>query len=108
MYAEILVRVEVNNKVLSIIYDKGKEGLHYMKSDDEVKQNILLYTNEIFNYAVTRLDDKSYILNIASTEDYGDFDWEGDPWSNSLLRKQINIYKPLIQKFIIDAMNNSL
>lgn len=79
-----------------------------MKSDDEVEKAILTHTDEVFNYAINKIDDNKFILNIASTEDFGDFDWNGDIWSDNLLKKQLTIYMPLIQKFICGAMTGTL
>ena len=43
--------------------------------------------------------DNQYFLSIASVEDFGNFEFIGDPWSTQLLEKQLDIYKPLIKKF---------
>lgn len=61
---------------------------------------------EIFKYAIKN-EGNTYYLNIASSEDYGDFDWKGE-WAKSLLNKQLSIFMPIIQKIIANALTDTL
>lgn len=105
--SEILYRVKAKDVTLYIIYDKGKWGLHVIFDDDE---NILDYvfknTKEAFDKALLKQDEHSYILNIASTEDFGAFE-NGIP-DKSILNYQIKSFMPIIQKFMVDALTDNL
>ena len=46
-----------------------------------------------------------FSLNIASTEDYGVFDLNN---AEELLNRQLLIFMPIIQKFIIDALTDTI
>lgn len=48
-----------------------------------------------------------YILNIQDNEPHAQFNWNSD-WAKNLITKQLNIFMPTIQKFMIDALTDSL
>lgn len=110
-YRDYLAKIDINGRTLYIIYNKMIEGLHSLGEvlpDNEVCVFIKDNIDIAYDYAINKNDEGSFVLNIASYENFGEFDWDGDPWSDSLLKRQLEIYKPLIQKFMIDAMNGSL
>lgn len=100
---DIISKIIVNGKTLAIFYNKCVDGLHHLHSDEEVKTFIADNLDIAYDYAIMECGNNIFCLNIASTVNYGDFDWEGDAWSNNLLKQQIHIYKPLIEKFLSDA-----
>ena len=105
--SEILYRVKAKDVTLYIIYDKGKWGLHELFNDDEaVLDYVCKNTQEAYEKALIKHNGYSYILNVASTEDFGAF--ENDIPDKSLLDYQLSIYMPLIQKFMLDALTDSL
>lgn len=90
---------------LLLIYDKVSEGLHQLfTSDAEMKDYILQDTEKAFYSAINTQDDYVFSLNIASTEDFGAFDLEN---AKDLLNKQLLIFIPIIQKFIVNALTDT-
>ncbi len=92
-----------NIKYLHIIWNKLMPYFAFC-SDEEMKQFVkeyykLLYDEE-FDRIFSKLDDSSYYLNIASDEDHDIYDW--DKSTGHFLEQQIETFKPLIQKFILD------
>jgi hypothetical protein len=82
------------------------EGLHQLfTSDVEMKDYILQDTEKAFYSAINMQDDYVFSLNIASAEDFGAFDLEN---AKDLLNKQLLIFIPIIQKFIVDALTDTL
>lgn len=97
---ENLIQINYLGKILNIFYDKMEEGLHKeFSSDMEIKTFIKNNINIAWKKSVVKRDNH-YFLNIASVEDFGNFEFKGDPWSTQLLEKQLDIYKPLIRKFL--------
>lgn len=90
---------------LLLIYDKKSEGLHQLfTSEAEIKDYILQDTEKAFYSAIKIQNEYVFSLNIASTEDFGAFDWEN---AKELLNKQLLIFMPIIQKFIVDALTDT-
>ena len=90
--------ITANGKQLRVIYSKQEQGLHLsFSSDERIREYIFRNTEEAFCESVTVDDEGTYWLNIASTEDFGAFEWKSMP---ELLDKQLSIFMPIIQKFI--------
>ena len=47
----------------------------------------------------------SYLLNIASTINLGAFEWKNE---KELLNKQLSMFIPIINKFIVAVLTNTL
>ena len=89
-----------------LIYDKMQYGLHQkFMSDAYVAKYINSYTEEAFKEAVRPYKPYIYVLNIASVENFGAFSWDK---AGDLLHKQLTIYMPIIQKFMVDALTDTL
>lgn len=48
-----------------------------------------------------------YTLNIQDGEPHAQFHWKGE-WARNLIDKQLSIFMPTIQKFMVDALIDSL
>lgn len=96
--------INVKNFTLLVCY-----GSEYGIDQDNstIQEAIESNIEEAFNSMIKKLDDKSYFLEIKPNIKYGNFPWR-DGWSKNLLNKQLSIYMPLIQKFIADAMTDTL
>lgn len=102
----IVTQVTVKDKTLVVFYDQLEYGLFSkFSSDNEVKNYITNNLEEAFDNAVFKKKNAPYFLNIASVEKLGVFKWEG---SKLHLNKMLDIYMPIIQKFIADTLSNSL
>lgn len=89
-----------------VFYDQLEYGLfRKFSSDKEIREYVKNNLEDAFANAVFKKKDAPYFLNIASVQCFGSFEWEG---SEPLLHKLLNIYTPIIQKFIADALCNSL
>lgn len=89
-----------------IIYDKEKYGLHQLfPSDDMIEKYVQSNLIDAFNNAVAIYKEGIYLLNIASVENFGAFEWKN---AKDILDKQLKIFMPIIQKFMADALTNSL
>lgn len=102
----IVTQVTVKNKTLVVFYDQLEYGLFSkFSSDNDVKDYINNNLEEAFDSAVFKKKNAPYFLNIASVEKLGAFKWEGNKLHLNTL---LGIYMPIIQKFIADALSNSL
>ena len=91
---------------LIIIYDKEKYGLHQLfPSEDMMEKCILSDLRNTFKSAVTSYMEGIYFLNIAPVENFGAFDWKK---SKDILARQLKIFMPIIQKFMVDALTDSI
>ena len=96
----------VRNMRLVITYDKQRQGLHhFFSTDEEIRDFIANNPKVAFSQAICVHSSDILVLNIASTENYGAFEWEQRP---ELLEKQLSIFMPLIQKFIEYALLEQL
>ena len=104
---ESISNIRIGNKKLIVIYNKVKDSLsYYFKSDEDMKNYIANNMDDVFNRFVEKKSKEEYILNIASTENFGAFDdWKG---MQSLLDRQLSAFMPIIQKFILYANTNCL
>ena len=48
-----------------------------------------------------------YTLNIQDDDSHAQFRWKGE-WARELITKQLNLFMPTIQKFMIDALIDNL
>ena len=48
-----------------------------------------------------------YTLNIQDDEPHAQFYWKGE-WARDLITKQLNLFMPVIKKFMVDALTDSL
>lgn len=97
----------IGDKKLNVIYDKMEDSLSkYFKTDEEMKNYIDSNTDKVYSHFVAKSTNGIYVLNIASTENFGHFDsWKG---MNTLLDMQLSIFMPIIQKFILYAHTDNL
>lgn len=102
----IISKIEVANKTLVLFYDKSQFYFSVSDNDEKTAECIKTNTDEVFKYTIKNEED-IYYLNIASSEDYGNFDWHGE-WAKNLLNKQLSTFMPIIQKFIADAITDTL
>ena len=102
-----IARICINNKKLVIVYDKEENSFSdFFKIDEEMQDYIINDIDEAFNHSIEKKSDELFILNIASTEDFGNFDdWKG---MQSLLNRQLSIFMPIIQKFILYVNTGNL
>lgn len=102
----IITQITSRDKNLIVFYDKLQYGLfNKFSSDSEVYEFINSNPEKAFEEAVFKKKEAPYFLNIASTENFGAFEWEN---MRSLLKRQMTTYMPIIQKFIIDARSKNL
>ena len=92
--AILLVRVffleKIFTTILYIVYNKSRCGLCDMFKTDELVENYIHNNiSEAYSVAVKKASSKKYVLNIASTEDYGDF--KDDIPDKSILEYQLSI-----------------
>lgn len=57
--------------------------------------------------SICKSEDYIYTLNIASEDNYGNFNWESMK-SKELLTRQLFYYMPLIQRFVVDALTDTI
>ncbi len=101
-----LFTISVGQYKLLILYDKTQDGLYqYFSSDSRMKEYISSHLSEAFLSALHYHDEGSYILNIASTEDLGAFDWKNE---RGFLSRQLHIFMPIMQEFILNAITGWL
>lgn len=93
-----LWEVKVKDKTLKVVYDKRISGLHeYFSSDKRIREYIHNNTEEALYTAINCLENNNFILNIASTMDFGAFSWKNN---RVLLCDQLECFYPIINKFI--------
>lgn len=106
--SSIISQITIKDKVLIIFYDQLVYGLFSkFNTDDEVKTYIEESLENAFQESILKKNNSPYLLNIASTEKFGAFPWEGG-WPKQYLNKQLSIFMPIIQKFIADALTDKL
>lgn len=90
---------------LVLAWDKQLGGLYqHFNCDEEMSAYIKNHIEEAFCMGVKKYADYIYILNIATVEDFGNFDVTKD---KNLIGKQIETFMPVISKFMIDALTDS-
>lgn len=105
MYNPITI-LKIKEVTLTVIYDKSYCGLHnYFSSDDRMCQFLKSNTDEVYLHSINKVDVNSYLLNIASTINLGAFEWKNE---KELLNKQLSMFTPVINKFIIAVLTNTL
>ena len=57
--------------------------------------------------AIKRHRGNIYTLNIQDEESHTQFHWEGEAARN-LIDRQLTVFMPIIQKFMVEALTNSL
>lgn len=103
-------KVTINGKNLIIVFEKNIKypGLYLYgyNSDEEIRTVIKENLDKAYKTAVQKIDDNNFLLNIVSKENYCNFphtfnnDEKGLP--HDLLIRQLDIYMPIIRKFILD------
>lgn len=102
----IVTQITVKDKTLIVFYDQLEYGLFCkFSSDKDVKDYIHNNLEEAFNNAIFKKKNAPYFLNIASVEKFGIFQLSEN---KTHLNRQLSVYIPIIQKFITDALSNSL
>lgn len=99
---EVIFKIEVKDKKLFVIYNKQKEGLYsYFSSDKNMYEYAHKNNEEAFADAIHEVDENTYILNIASTENFGAFEWK---YAKDIADRQLSIFMPIIQRFIASSL----
>ena len=80
---DLIFQINVGKYRLAITYGKGKVGI------------IKKYKGNI------------YTLNIRDEGPHASFNWKSG-WARNLINKQLSIFMPIIQKFMVDALTDSL
>lgn len=100
---DIIATIKVKSCTLLVCFGSENE----LSIDNSVQKAIESNIEAAFDSIVKKIDDNTFFLEIRTTEDYGNFPWE-DGWSKNLLNRQLSLCMPLIQKFISDAMTDTL
>jgi len=101
-----ITTLKIKDVTLTVIYDKSYCGLHnYFSSDDRMFQFLKSNTDEAYLHSINKVDVNSYLLNIASTINLGAFEWKNE---KELLNKQLSMFTPIINKFIVTVLTNTL
>ena len=101
-----ITTLKIKDVTLTVIYDKSYCGLHkYFSSDDRMCQFLKSNTDEAYLHSINKVDVNSYLLNIASTINLGSFEWKNE---KELLNKQLSMFTPIINKFIVAVLTNTL
>ena len=91
---------------LHIIYDKEKMGLYQLISSNSRMNDYVHNSTEKALYdAVYEVSPNEYCLNIASTENFNYLDLE---YEAAFLESQLEIFMPLVQKFMVYALTGKL
>lgn len=91
---------------LLLLYDKRGNGLHnFFSSDERVANYIKRDIDAAFYDAIKGYSDYVYVLNIASVENFGAFEWKN---AKDILDRQLRIFMPIIQKFMVDALTDNI
>ncbi len=94
----------IGKYTLKIVVDMHLDNLaNGFKNDRELAEYILNNTEEAFYSSVNKYDENKYYLSVAST----DRDFYGDP-GMSWKRRKVEMYVPIIKKFMIDALTDNL
>lgn len=101
---DIIATISVKNFTLFVYY--GIEN-RTDKDNSIIRDAIESNIEEAFGLLIKKISNNSYALDIAINENFGNFPWE-DGWTKDLLNEQLTIYMPLIQKFIADAMTDTI
>jgi len=102
---DVMYEIVAGKKKLSVIYNKMYGGLHmFFSADSRMYDYIHNHTEEAFYDAIVDIENGEYVLNIASTMNFGAFEWKSE---KMLLESQLNIFMPIIQKFMFDALTDS-
>ena len=105
MYNPITV-IKVKDVTLSVVYNKTCSGLYeFFSIDDRMHQFLNSNTNEALLSSINKIDDQNYIINIASTMNLGAFEWKNE---KDLLDRQLSAFMPIIEKFIVGVLTDSL
>lgn len=59
------------------------------------------------NGIIKKYKGNIYILDIQGDEHHTNFPWKGE-WARNLINKQLSIFMPIIQKFMVDALTDNL
>lgn len=90
---------------LKIIYDVNQPHFssNFTKySKESLQEYILNHTEEAFYSAIDKIDEKCYQLNISSNLHFH------GPAGEDVYKNMLNIYIPIIQKFMVDSLTDSL
>lgn len=91
---------------LIVIYNKLQGGLYsFFSSDKRMYEYIQNNLEEAFVDAIRYKGESTFILNVASTENFGAFDWKN---AEDILDRQLNLFMPIIQKFMVSALTETL
>ena len=90
---------------LKIIYDVNKPHFssNFAKySQESLQEYILNHTEEAFCSAIDKTNEGCYQLNISSNLHFH------GPAGEGVYKNMLNTYMPIIQKFMADALTDSL
>lgn len=98
---EIISTINVEDKKLIIFYSKAYNGAwYYFKDDQEMGNYIENNPNSAHKFIMEGEEKNTYYLNIASTQNFGYFEWKGSSECHTLLKYQLDIFMPIIEAFI--------
>lgn len=101
-----IIEIKIKDITLSVIYDKTYSGLYeYFSIDDRMHHFLNNNTNEALLNSISKIDNHTYTINIASTMNFGAFEWKNE---KELLDRQLSAFMPVIKKFIVDVLTDSL
>jgi hypothetical protein len=101
-----MYKISTGKYKLIVIYNKLQGGLYScFSSDKRMYEYIQNNLEEAFVDAIKYEGNNTFILNISSTENFGAFDWKN---AKELLERQFRMFMPIIQKFMVDALTDSL
>lgn len=81
--------------------------LYGREADEGIREYVPNNVETAFYQAIDKYDEYIYVLNIATQECFGRFSWTKG-WPKDLLNQQLNTFMPIIQKFMADALTDSL
>lgn len=76
-----------------------------LSSDKHMYDYIQKDVERAFINGVQKVEDKAYLLNIASTEDFGAFEWKN---AKDIIDRQLTVFMPIVQKFMVSALSKTL
>lgn len=96
------LQYEIPYLIFQINVGKYRLAITYGNDEDRI---IRKYSDE--NGIVRKYKGNIYTLNIQDEEPHANFDWKSK-WAKNLINKQLSIFMPIIQKFMVDALTDNL
>ena len=107
----MIYQINIGVYRLAIVYGgegwSGFNSYDLFSTDDELKDHITEHIVEVFRTVIHKYRGHIYVLNVCDNHRYPAFDWKGE-WARALIDKQLSIFMPIIQKFMVDALTDNL